>query len=415
METADENQILDGTYELRELLGSGTMGTVWAAHDLQLDRPVAIKLAHASLDSPSLRNEARALAAINHPGIAAVYAFGRHRGRDYLVMERIYGISLAEHLARRHFGRQGFTVAEVVELLLGLSEGLAAVHRAGIAHRDVKPENILLAPGNRVVLVDLGIFFVEAAYTFPVPVAGTPLYQAPETISSTVEPGCWHLVDMYAVGIIGFEMLAGHPPFQSEDVVETWRLHLHAPAPDLQRLRPGLPPALTTIISEMLAKRPEDRPPRMEAIVWTLRALRNRLGTAELPDGFDVLVVDDEPHSLKLVEHCLHAVAPEAAVRTARDGEQALALVRQRPPHLLLVDLQMPRMNGLELCMTLRGTQLAEHCTIAAISARASEHDVRLLQQLGITRFLPKDADFAEGIASLVREVLHLTSSVTLP
>src|SRR5262249_46816030 len=147
---------------------------------------------------------------------------------EYLVLERITGTTLAAVLAKPG----GFTIAATVNLLADVAAGLVAIHEAGIAHRDVKPDNILLAPAGRVVLVDFGIFH-PAAEALPLEVLGTPQYMAPEAVRNQIEAGALHLVDLYALGVLAFELLTGAPPFDGEDIADIFEMHLRAPLPDL--------------------------------------------------------------------------------------------------------------------------------------------------------------------------------------
>ena len=169
-------ELVSGTYEIRAVLGNGGMGQVFDAQDVGLVRRVAIKANFADIELQfSIRNEARALAAIRHPGVVGVYAIGCHDGIDYMVMEHVSGVTLAHHLDR--IG-PNMPLPERLDVLVAIADGMAAIHRAGISHGDIKPENILLAASGRVVLMDLGL--VRAAYE---PdrgiVAGTPDFMAP--------------------------------------------------------------------------------------------------------------------------------------------------------------------------------------------------------------------------------------------
>src|SRR5438046_4450073 len=148
-------------------------------------------------------------------------------------MERLYGLSLREHLVRRRRAGQRFTVEETVDVLLALADTLDAVHRAGVAHRDLKPGNVMLAPGKRVVLMDFGIFLpAYASDGERRPLAGTPEYMAPEAVTQRTHAVDAHLADLYALGVLGFEMLTGAPPFTGDDPTAVLRQHAHSPAPD---------------------------------------------------------------------------------------------------------------------------------------------------------------------------------------
>src|SRR6478735_6792376 len=196
-------------YEIRRLLGSGGMGQVYEAQDLALNRTVALKVAWPHVGPEPLRREAQVLAAFRHFGLVTAHALGKHRALDFLVMERIPGGSLAHTLARR----VRLPVADAVKILIGICEPLAVLHESGLAHCDLKPANIMMAPGDRVVLLDFGIVRIEQLRGDERLISGSPHYMAPETIQGKVRTGEAHLVDVYALGVIAFALVTGQAPF----------------------------------------------------------------------------------------------------------------------------------------------------------------------------------------------------------
>jgi eukaryotic-like serine/threonine-protein kinase len=408
-------ELISGMYEIRSILGAGGMGQVFEAHDTLLNRRVAIKAAWAGQDDP-VRKEAQALAAVRHPSMVTVYTVGNHEGIEYVVMERVYGVSLESYLNKKRAMSERLSVGEALDLMIAIGEGLDAVHRAGIAHRDVKPGNIMIAPGNRVVLMDFGLFLPEFDVSGQTMVAGSPEYMAPEAIENQIEPGAGALVDLYAFGVLGFQLLAGHPPYEAEDVQEVWGKHLYSDIPDVRAERGDVPQALAELLSEMMAKHAHERPQSVDAVLWQLRRIQSQKD-ARLDDAsFSVLVVDDDREVARVLGHYVKKAVPEADVRTVYDGDTAIDAVREREPDLMLLDLQMPRMNGIEVCMYLRGARLAERCTIGMVSAGAQEQDLALLRQLGLTHFLGKGPRLADDVAGLVREVRkHSPASMRPP
>lgn len=395
---------LSETYDLLGVLGEGGMGQVFDARDLVLDRRVAIKVGWPDRDPHSLRMEARALAALRHPSMVSIFHVGVHEGCEYVVMERIYGVSLAAHLQRRRRVHQAFTVREVLDVLIGVAEGIAVVHRAGLAHRDVKPANVMLAPGNRVVLMDFGLATPETSRAPHSSPSGTPDYMAPESIMNDTRSGERFLVDVYALGVMAYEMLTLLTPFAGKTTVDIWAAHLSQEAPDPRVRRNDIPPQLGDLCLSLMAKSPDDRPQSIETVVARLRAIRGADEPARATT-FSVLIVDDDPDMTALLRALVRKTASGAAVATAHDAEQAIRHIHKQPPDLLLLDLRMPTMNGIELAMYLRGTHLADATTIVAVSARAGDDDVTLLAQLGITQFISKGPGLEERLPPVILEV----------
>lgn len=400
-----------GTYEILGLLGEGGMGQVYEAMDLILDRRVALKFARSSETTRQLRNEARALAAFRHPSLVTVHTLGAHEGRDFLVMERIYGISLIDHLTRRAAMGRPLGLIEAVDMLASISEGLSIVHRAGLVHRDVKLDNVMMTPDGRVVLMDFGLalpeFHVGAQHT----IAGSPAYMAPEAITNSVESGLGHLCDVYALGICAFELVTGNKPFVAASLVELMELHESGFVPRIDAHRVEAPERLSVLVASMMAKTPLERPQSAEAIAWQMRSIRDReLHTTarvrEAPDdSFDVLVVDDDPDIARVLEFYAKKALGKANVRVARDGVEAMQRLEEREPDVMLLDLHMPRMNGIDVCMQMRSRRIALGTVIISVSAGAQEHDRQLMHQLGIHRFVEKGEKLREGLTAALRDI----------
>ncbi len=396
-------EILGETYEILGVLGQGGMGQVFEARDLVLDRRVAIKAGWPDREVHWLRLEARALAALRHPTMVTVFHRGTHRGIEYVVMERIYGVSLHTHIARRRASQHRFTIREVLDVLIGVADGIAAVHRVGLAHRDIKPGNVMLAPNNRVVLMDFGLALPEAS-GMPSSPMGTPDYMAPEAIMNDSRSGERFAVDLYALGVMAYEMLTMRTPFGGKNTADVWTAHLSDDAPDPRELRDDIPPQLAELVLALLEKTPEKRPESIDSVGAALRALRGA-EPLQMGRGSSVLIVDDDPEMASLLRVIVRSSVPSAAVATAHDAEAAIKLVHQQPPDLLLLDLRMPTMNGVELAMYLRGTHLADATTIVAVSALAQEDDLALLGELGITRFVAKGPDLSPRLSAVLREL----------
>ncbi len=395
-------EVLEGNFELQRILGLGGMGAVYDAHDRFLNRQVAIKAPTNPAFTPYLHREAQAMAAIRHQAIVTVHGHGAHRGVSFIVMERIYGKSLESHLEGRRLTAQRFSIAEALDILIALGEGLHAIHAAGISHQDIKPANIMLAPRSRVVLLDLGLFRPDFDTEARKTMAGSPGYMAPEVVTCEIRGGEGHLADMYSFGVVAFELLTHRLPFDGDSLTSLFANQLASTPAAVSDLRPDVPPALSAVIGQLLARQPHDRP-SLEEILWRLRAVPAR--TATSTKTFSVLIVDDDVDLTDLLSASIEESMPGAVVRVVPSAERAIESVHQLVPDVMLLDLDLPGMNGIELAMYLRGTHLADRVRIIAMSSCATGEDLALFNQLGVTRFLPKGASMLSQMNIVLADV----------
>jgi serine/threonine-protein kinase len=259
-------------YELEELVGTGGMSSVFRAHDRQLDRRVAIKILHEhyAQDPEYLerfRREARAVARMSHPNIVTVIDRGDDGGRQYIVFEYVDGENLKELVLRS--GR--LPVRQALELALAIADGLSFAHQQGLVHRDVKPQNILLNSEGEVKVTDFGIarsLHVDHGVTQTGTVLGTGEYLSPEQASGKqVSPA----TDVYSLGVVLWELLAGDVPFTGENFVAVALRHVNEPPPHLRERRTDVPPRLDAAVQRALANDPARRFPSMTAFAKELR------------------------------------------------------------------------------------------------------------------------------------------------
>jgi serine/threonine-protein kinase len=280
-------------YELEELCGTGGMSTVFRAYDRQLERRVAIKILHEHYaDDPEylerFRREARAVAKLSHPNIVTVIDRGDDAGRQYIVFEHVEGENLKELVVRS--GR--LPVRRALELALDVAGGLAFAHDHGLVHRDVKPQNVLLSREGEVKVTDFGIarsLHVEHGVTQTGTVLGTGEYLAPEQASGKqVSPA----TDVYSLGVVLWELLAGDVPFVGENFVAVALRHVNEPPPSLRERRQDVTPRLEAAVNRALAKDPGRRFPSMTAFAKELRAcLAEAEGDAPPPPEEDDLAL----------------------------------------------------------------------------------------------------------------------------
>lgn len=260
-------------YRLESLIATGGMGEVWRGWDTALSRPVAIKVLRREYAGDSIfrarfEAEARHAAALSDPGIAAVWDVGQSLDEDgvprpFLVMELVEGQPLSALIRRG----QGMDPEVVRDLISQAGDALAAAHRAGIVHRDVKPANILVTPERRVKLTDFGIAraLSAMALTGTGAVMGTPQYLSPEQARG--EPAS-PASDVYGLGVVAYECLTGRRPFDKETAVATALAHLNDPVPPLPAT---LPADLAAVVLQALTKKPAERFPDGAAFAAALR------------------------------------------------------------------------------------------------------------------------------------------------
>jgi len=293
-------RLVDGRYEVRERVASGGMASVYVAFDKRLEREVALKVMHSRDDAAArelvgrFRREAKAAARLTHPGVVRVYDQGVDHELSYLTMEYVEGENLRERIA--HEGT--LTVGEALGFTEAILDALASAHRLGVVHRDVKPENVLIDSDGRPRVADFGLARAVTEATGPATgvIMGTVGYLAPELVSFGASDA---RTDVYAVGILLFEMVTGRQPFTGDDPLEIAARHVHEDVRPPSTHAPWLPTEFDDLVAELTARDPAERPLDAGAALLLVRSTRARMDDptldrrAEPPTGSLPHVADD--------------------------------------------------------------------------------------------------------------------------
>ena len=279
--------LLDGRYRVRARVARGGMATVYTALDERLERTVALKIIHPAQQHDPLfverfNDEAKTIARLTHPNVVAVYDQGSHEGLPYLVMEYVRGRTLREVLAER----RRLNPQEALAILEQMLAAIGAAHRAGLVHRDVKPENVLVAeaPGGTHNLIDgvvkVADFGLARAVEASADETGSHLmatvaYVAPElVINGHADPR----TDVYSAGVVLFEMLTGRVPYEADRPVEVAWQHVDRDVPQPSRYAPGVPAAVDELVARATRRDPGGRPTDAGALLAEVQAIRDDVG-----------------------------------------------------------------------------------------------------------------------------------------
>ncbi len=421
-------------YRWLETLGRGGAGVVFKALDLELDEIVAIKfLAPDSFDdednvSARFKREVELSRQIWHPNVAKIYDFGTHAGTLYFTMEYIDGEDLWTIIHRE--GR--LPEARAVPLLRQILRGTEAIHQAGIVHRDLKSQNVLMTAAGGVAILDFGLArgHPSERFTLHTSILGTPDYMSPEQAEGAPVDA---RSDIYAVGIIAFEMLTGRVPFTGTSPIAIAMKQITEPVPDTLAKRTDISQGLKAIVHKALSKRREDRFPVAEEMEIALATLKSPAADSELPNA-DAIADALESHLDALFPHEAGPVMPGSAGSVSRvfrrtplalvvrhdhaglltlasevakagcktieahDARGALIALQKRNVNLVVLDAALPHRDGCQVTRTIRSLNRFDLVPILVITEFPDRDMAARAIQAGATDVLSEPLD-AEQLA----------------
>ena len=424
-----DGQIIAARFQVVRELGMGAMGRVVEAEDVNLGRRVAVKLLNrGKLDAnatESLRHEASLIAAIRHPNVVTVYEYGLHDGAPYIAMELVEGSTLQQVIDEHASHGATVPLERAWTIIERIGAGLAAAHEVGVVHRDLKPSNIMIERRTgRPVLIDFGIAARGRADS--VEIAGTPVFMAPEDFFGsdvTIGPTSDH----YAFAVTAYELFTARSPFEHNEVhalvQEKMRGSWPAPSKRDGRLGP-----LDVVFRKALSGYIAQRHKSINEFVESLRAALREVDRSELTldqpaaaprersEVLSILAVDDDDAFRRLAIRAAQIAffGRKVATRGAASGKEALSIAEQAPA-LLLLDYDLPGLNGIETLARLRARPGGEEMRVVVVSGRAGEQERWRFNVLGVQDFVRKPVEFGSLVSTLTEVAKSMGCAVDVP
>jgi serine/threonine protein kinase len=409
--------------KIGQMIGGGGMGYVYLGTDILTGETVAIKQLRVEMRGSMsamverFLREGEALRKLNHPNIVKVLATSDEGEQHYIVMEYIGGGSLADLLSKQ----QQLPVDRVVSLGLELSDALSRAHHLHILHRDIKPANILLAEDGTPRLTDFGLARIDQlpSLTDTGTILGSLKYSSPESLENRKVD---ERSDIWSLGVVLFEMLTGRVPFEGGNLFEMiWAIKNH-PLPLLENLRSGIPPALSNLIRRMLRKDNPARIDSMRHVGVELETIQKELRTkpgwqkagiesaASNPPVIRVLIVDDHAVVRQGLRMFIDLQDDMEVVGEGTDGTEAIELASKYNPDIVLLDLVMPHMDGVEA--TARIKEICPDTRVIILTSFGEDDKVFPALRAGAQGYLLKDIQ-PNDLVKAVREAYQERHSYT--
>lgn len=322
-------RLVDGRYRVRARIARGGMATVYVATDMRLERRIALKVMHAHLSDDSafqsrFIQEARSAARLADPHVVNVFDQGQDGELAYLVMEYLPGITLRELMREQ----KRLTVTQTVTIMDAILSGLSAAHRAGIVHRDVKPENVLLAEDGRIKIGDFGLARATTANTATgAQLLGTIAYLAPELVTRGTADA---RSDIYALGIMLYEMLVGEQPYKGEQPMQIAFQHATEQVPRPSVRNPGVPEPLDELVLWATEKSPDDRPLNAQEMLDRLREIERDLGVSPVTTAMTAPASDHDSGAVTKILPGSTSILPVPTAPAASEGADNGTRLRRR-------------------------------------------------------------------------------------
>lgn len=416
---ATEKALIKGRYQVGSIIGGGGMGDVYIGTDTLTGETVAIKQLRFEMagSMPQMverfMREGEALRRLNHPNIVKVLATIDEDRQHYIIMEYVSGGSLAKLLEQA----PQLPIQRVVSIGLELSDALSRAHHLQILHRDIKPANILLAEDGTPRLTDFGLARIGQmpGLTETGSILGTLYYLSPEAVENRVVN---ERSDIWSFGVVLYEMLTGQLPYQGETPFEVVWAIKNQPLPIMENLRSGIPPALANLIRRMLRK---DNPARIDSVRQVgveLESIQKALAASEVENDLSNSgsAAVEPPRVIKVVIADDHAVVRQGlrmfidlqedmqVVGEGTNGVEAVHLVEQYHPDVVLLDLVMPEMNGVEAAGKIKAIYPAAHILI--LTSFGEDDQIIPAIQAGAQGYLLKDIT-PDQLVQAVREAFQ--------
>jgi serine/threonine protein kinase len=404
-----------GNFRVVRLIGRGGMGAVYEAVHERIERRAAIKVLYTEFaQHPQLVarfvNEARAVNLARHQGMVEIFDFGvLPSGAPFILMEYLEGEPLSDRLHRA----AGAALPDALGLSRQIAFALRAAHAKGIVHRDLKPENIIILRDpdpphlERVKVLDFGVAKVASPRvtvrnTLTGVMLGTPQYMAPEQCLGLVNVD--GRADVYALGVMLYEMLAGRLPFEAEMAFDYMAMHVRQEPPPLRGLNPKVRPEVEELVHQMLAKKPSQRP-AMGRVATELALLEGFTAATpqqepEVPpsatstEPVRVLIVDDDPDLNAMLGMLLEAQG--FVCRRLDRGDAVLETVREFRPQVVLLDVELPGKSGYFLCWALKSSPETRDTLVVLMSAKSKESDQKLGIAMQADAYVTKPFEMAD-------------------